>query len=234
MKTFVILPAGGKGKRFGSNMPKQYIKINGKEILSYTVSVFDKCPMVNEIIIAAEPAYFELIGEITGGNNCSKKVNIVKGGNERQDSVFNALSSLSCSGDDLIIVHDAVRPLLPQNILQTAIEKAKIFDNVVVGIKARDTLIEFDGSENLFVSKYVERSNIYYAQTPQIFRYSVLLDSMKKAQKEGFIGTDESMLVKRAGYKVKIVEGSPLNFKITTGDDLKLFDMAIRFSNFTL
>jgi 2-C-methyl-D-erythritol 4-phosphate cytidylyltransferase len=231
MKTVVILPSGGEGKRFGSSLPKQYIKVNGKEILAHTISVFEKCSMVDEIVIASGETYFGLINNLIKENNFLKPVKIVKGGKERQDSVFNALSSLSCNAEDLIVVHDAVRPLLSGEILLTALNSAKIFDNVVVGIKARDTLIQSDNSENFFVENYVDREKVFYAQTPQIFRYSVLIDSMKKAQNEGFIGTDESMLVKRAGYKIKIIEGSSLNFKITNSDDLHLFDTLVRFYN---
>ena len=231
MKTFAILPSGGEGKRFGGNLPKQYIKVDGKEIIAYTISVFNSSPLVDGIVIAAAENYFSLLNKIVEENKFSKPVTIVKGGKERQDSVFNALSSLSCSGNDLIIVHDAVRPLLPLNILEEAVISAKSFDNVVVGIRARDTLIESGSLENLFVDSYVDRNKIFYAQTPQIFRYSVLINSLKKARNEGFVGTDESMVVKRAGFKVKIVEGSPINFKITTDDDLKLFDSFVRFNN---
>lgn len=231
MKTYVIIPSGGKGKRFGSHLPKQYLKVNGKEILAYTISLFDSSPLVDEIIIPADENYFGLIENLIETNKFVKPVKIVRGGKERQDSVFNALSSLSCSNEDLIVVHDAVRPLLPPQVLESALNSAIIFDNVVVGIKARDTLIEINTRENISVEKYVDRSRIYYAQTPQIFPFRVLFESMKKAQNEGFVGTDESMMVKRAGFEVKIVEGSPLNFKITTEQDLFIFDTLIRFNN---
>lgn len=231
MKTFVILPSGGEGKRFGGPLPKQYIKVKGREILAHTVSIFEDCNMIDEIVIAASENFFELINNLVKENNFLKPVRIVKGGKERQDSVFNALSSLSCSADDLIVVHDAVRPMLSQSILEASLNSAKTFDNVVVAIKARDTLIEFNNLENLSVENYVDREKIFYAQTPQIFRFSILMEAMKKAQKEGFLGTDESMLVKRAGYPVKIVNGSSLNFKITNYDDLKLFDTLVRFNN---
>lgn len=226
MRTVVILPSGGEGKRFGAGLPKQYIKVEGKEILAHTISVFDNCPLADEIVIAAHESYFEYIGNLVKENNFLKPIRIVKGGKERQDSVFNALSSLSCSPDDLIAVHDAVRPLLSSEVFERALNSAKIFDNVVVGIKARDTLIK---NENLSVENYVDREKIYYAQTPQIFRYRILFEAMKKAQNEGFLGTDESMLVKRAGYQIKIVEGSPLNFKITNSDDLELFSSVVRY-----
>ncbi len=231
MKTIAILPSGGQGKRFGAPLPKQYIKVNGKEILAYTIEIFEKCSLVDEIIISADENYFRLIWDIKAKYNFSKLKQVIKGGKERQDSVYNALSSLSCSKDDLIIVHDAVRPLLPETVLEAAINSAKIFDNVVVGIKARDTLIEFDNLENHSVAGYVDRDRIVYAQTPQIFRFSNLMESMTKALEEGFSGTDESMLVMRSGFAVKIIDGSSQNLKITSESDLMIFDKLIRFNN---
>lgn len=230
MKTIVILPSGGRGKRFGGSLPKQYIKVNGKEILAYTIEIFQKCTLVDEIVVAADEEYFQLIKEIKEKYNFSKLTQVIKGGKERQDSVFNALSSLTCSKDDLIVVHDAVRPLLPQTILENAINSAKIFDNVVVGIKARDTLIEFDNNESLLATGHIDRNKIFYAQTPQIFRYSSLSASMKKAHEDVFTGTDESMIVMRSGFKVKIVEGSSQNLKITSESDLVIFDKLVRFN----
>ncbi len=230
MKTIAIIPSGGEGKRFGGSLPKQYIKVNGREILAYTLDVFNNSSLIDEIVIAAGETYFTLIEEIIKGCNIKKEVRIVKGGKERQDSVFNALSSLSCNDNDLIVVHDAVRPLIPQKVLEEAINSAKIFDNVVVGIRAKDTLISTDSVENLSVESYVNREKVFYAQTPQIFPFSLLFESMKSAKNEGFLGTDESMLVKRSGANIKIVEGSPFNFKITTEEDLAIFDSIVRFS----
>ena len=231
MKVTAILPSGGEGKRFGNALPKQYQQVRGKEILAYTIELFQNCSLIDKIVIAADPYYFDLIADIKEKYGFRKITKVVHGGKERQDSVFNALSSLSCDDDDLIAVHDAVRPLLPNTILDNAIIMAKNFDNVVVAIKARDTLIESSDNENLFVQSYYDREKIYYAQTPQIFSYAVLMDSMKKAANDEFWGTDESMLVKRAGYAVKIIEGSSLNFKITTPVDLDLFEKLTFFSS---
>lgn len=231
MKTIAILPSGGQGKRFGAPLPKQYIKVNGKEILAYTIEIFEKCSLVDEIIIAADENYFGLINQIKEKYNFGKLAQVIKGGKERQDSVFNALSSLTCSDNDLIIVHDAVRPLLPEIVLESAINSAKIFDNVVVAIRARDTLIESDNSEDVFAAGYVDRSRIFYAQTPQIFRFSNLMAAMLKANEEGFTGTDESMVVMRGGFNVKIIDGSSQNLKITSESDLNIFDRFVRFNN---
>lgn len=219
MKKIVIIPSGGKGLRLGTDIPKQYVKVNNKELIAYTIDVFEQCNEIDEIVIAAQKDYFNLLNEIIKKYSFRKVLKIVEGGKERQDSVYNALSSLSASNRDLILVHDAARPLLPQKVLLSALQSAENFDNVVVGIKAKDTLIK--GSDS--VLSYVDRSEIFYAQTPQIFRYGILKSAMEKAIRKSFLGTDESMLVHKASYKVKLVEGSVFNFKITTKDDLDLF-----------
>lgn len=219
MKKIVIIPSGGKGLRLGTVIPKQYVKVNNKELIAYTIDVFEQCDEIDEIVVAAQKDYFDLLNEIIKKYSFRKVLKIVEGGKERQDSVYNALSSLSANNRDLILVHDAARPLLPQDVLLNALQSAENFDNVVVGIKAKDTLIK--GSDS--VLSYVDRSEIFYAQTPQIFRYGILKSAMEKAIKKGFLGTDESMLVHKASYKVKIVEGSVFNFKVTTKDDLDLF-----------
>ena len=145
---------------------------------------------------------------------------IVEGGKERQDSVYNALKSIKADDDDLIAVHDAARPLLPDKVLTTAINTAKEKGNALVCLKSRDTLLKGDD----IVNEYVDRSEMYYVQTPQIFNYKDLMNAMKNAYKKNFIGTDESMLIKELGIDINIVEGSMLNFKVTTATDIEMFE----------
>ena len=221
MKTFAIIPSGGTGNRIGTDLPKQYLQFNGKELIAYTIDIFQKCDLIDEIIISARKDYFDLLHTIKNNYSFFKISKIVEGGEERQHSVFNALKSINAKDDDLIIVHDAVRPLLPHDILMKAIKTAKISGSAVVAIKAKDTLIK--GMDS--VVSYIDRQDVYYAQTPQVFHYKILLDAMNQAEKENFIGTDESMLAHRAGYKVRIVIGSSLNLKITSQDDIKLFEI---------
>lgn len=223
MKTYAIIPSGGESKRFGGEIPKQYFNINGKEIIVYTLEVFQNCELIDEIVIAAKPEYFALLNEIKEKYNLNKISKIVEGGKERQDSVFNALSSIAAEENDLVSVHDAARPLLPNQILLNALNAAEKFDSIVTALKARDTLIK--GRET--VDEYLNRNEIYYAQTPQIFRYKILMDAMRKAYKENLTGTDESMIVKNAGYEVKIIEGDLRNFKITNSSDIDLFKSII-------
>jgi 2-C-methyl-D-erythritol 4-phosphate cytidylyltransferase len=220
VRVFAVIPAGGKGKRGGTETPKQYLKFHGKELIAYTLEVFQKNKLVDEVFISAEPEYFSLLEEIKKKFNLSKISKIVDGGEERQDSVYNALKSINSDKDDLIAVHDAARPLLPETILTKAIRTAKEKGNALVCLKARDTLLKGDE----FVKEYVDRSEMYYVQTPQIFKYGDLMKAMKKAYEKNFIGTDESMLIKELGININIVEGSMLNFKVTTATDIEMFE----------
>ncbi|MCG6915424.1 2-C-methyl-D-erythritol 4-phosphate cytidylyltransferase [bacterium BMS3Abin03] len=225
MKTIAVIPAGGKGIRGGSSVPKQYLKFNSKELIVYALEAFQLNQLIDEIVISAEPKYFESLNELKSKYNLSKIVDIVEGGNERQDSVYNALKSINKSSpDDLIAVHDAARPLLPQKVLTDAIKMAKEKGNALVCIKSKDTLIK----GNKVVENYLDRDEIFYVQTPQIFPFGVLIKAMKKAYEENFIGTDESVLIRRIGEKVNIVEGSAFNFKITTEEDIELFEKLVK------
>jgi 2-C-methyl-D-erythritol 4-phosphate cytidylyltransferase len=230
MKVIAIIPAGGKGLRVGSAKekgiatPKQYLKINGKELIAYTLETFQKNKLVNQIIIAAEPTFFDLLLRIIKKYRFNKVKLIVEGGETRQHSVYNALLSSGADKNDLIVVHDAARALLPSDVLTNSIKTAIRSGNALVCIKARDTLIKADK----YVKEYLNRDEIYYVQTPQIFRYKDLLKAMEKAFRENFIGTDESMLVRRSGKKVNIVDGSVFNFKVTTREDILLLDKLTR------
>lgn len=219
MSVYAIIPAGGKSKRSGTKIPKQYVKINGKELIVYTLEVFQKNKFVDEIIIAAGSFYNSRLKKLIKKYNLSKITSIVEGGRERQDSVYNALCSLSSpSSNDLVAVHDAARVLLPSNVLTSALTAAKKKGNALVCIKAKDTLAK----GKIRVEGYLNRDGVYYVQTPQIFRYKDLKKAMDKAYNENYYGTDESMLVSRIGIKANIVEGSVFNFKVTSKDDIEL------------
>ncbi len=223
MSAAAIIPAGGKGTRTELEIPKQFHQVNNKELIVYTLEVFQKSPNIDEIIIAAIPDWIEKLNELSDKYALTKVSKIVEGGSTRQDSVYNALASKQFVDDDIIIVHDAARPLLTQEILERTIETAKTDGTAVTAIKAKDSL--FNGDDN--VKAYLERENVYYAQTPQVFRYKILIEAFKKAQNDKFIGTDEAMLVLRNGKEVKIVKGSAINFKVTDREDLEMFESIV-------
>lgn len=224
MKTYAIIPSGGLGKRANAPLPKQYLQFNGKELIAYTLQVLQSSSLIDEIVVAAQNNYFELLETIKKNFGLTKLNLLVEGGEERQFSVHNAVRAIKAKDDDLILVHDAVRPLISKEIIYDSIQQAKEYGAAVVAIKAKDTLLK----GNDFVSEYLDRSEIYYVQTPQVFKYKILFNALQKAKEENFVGTDESMLVYKLGHQIKIVNGSALNFKVTTDEDIRLLSMILK------
>lgn len=218
MSIKVIIPASGSGTRFGGNIPKQFMKIEGKEILAHAISAFHQIRSVDEIIIATRQEYFERIKLIIRKNNYFKIKRIVEGGKLRQDSVFRALMNLDCSENDFILVHDAVRPFVDREKILEVIKAVKKYNCVILGLPVSETLKKIDKKN--FVDKTVERQNVWSIQTPQAFRYDILKKSFEKANGDNFTGTDESSLAEYSGYKVKVIEGTKENIKITHRSDL--------------
>jgi 2-C-methyl-D-erythritol 4-phosphate cytidylyltransferase len=219
MRVVAIIPAAGSGSRIGGDTPKQFLKFNGKELIAYTLDVFQRSEMVDEIIIATSGTGFEQIEDIKARYGYTKISMVVQGGKERQDSVFAALNAAKLEFNDLAAVHDAARALISPETLNSAIIKAKETGSALVCIKARDT-IGLIGSEGV---EYIDRNRIILVQTPQIFRYGELMQAFNSAYRDGFYGTDESSLMSRCGFKVELAEGSVYNFKVTNKEDIELF-----------
>jgi 2-C-methyl-D-erythritol 4-phosphate cytidylyltransferase len=221
MSYYVIIPASGSGIRFAGNTPKQFLKIDGKEIITYTLEKFNSIQTINSIIVSTQKKFFDKLIRIIFENNISKATKIVEGGERRMDSVYNALMNLNCKKNDFIIIHDAVRPFVSKSLIERLIKETKKINAVIPGILINDTVKRTD--KKLIVKDTVPRENLYRIQTPQVFRYDILVKSFEKAYRDNYIGTDEAALVEFAGYKIKLIEGEYTNFKITVKEDLKNF-----------
>jgi len=152
-----------------------------------------------------------------------KKVDLVAGGEHRQESVGNALNAISAAADDIILVHDAVRPFVTREVIQHVIEAAKKYGAAIAGLPAVDTVKQVERTaEGAVIKATIPRASIVLAQTPQGFRYSVIRKIFDEAAADGFVGTDEASLAERAGQEVAVVMGSSRNIKITTPGDLEL------------
>lgn len=219
-KTFALIPAAGMGKRMGATINKQYLQLGGLPILAHTLAVFQQCPQISGICLvtpADEIAYCR--DQVVGACGFSKVIDIVPGGRERQNSVMNGLKALKrhAASDDVVLIHDGVRPFITPKLLQESIAVAQSGDGALVAVQAKDTIKTVrDG----IVQGTPDRSTLWQAQTPQSFRFSVILDAHQSAEEAGFIGTDDSSLVERRGGKVRIVPGDYRNIKITTPEDL--------------
>lgn len=218
MKIKVIIPASGTGSRFGGSLPKQFLKIGGREILALSAGAFHQIKRIDEIVIAARKEYFERIKLIIRKNNFYKIRKIIEGGKLRQDSVYRGLMCLECEDDDIILVHDSVRPFISQEKITELINEAAENDCVIPGLPVSETLKRVNGKN--FVTETIDRNNIMAIQTPQAFRYGMLRKAFEKAMADKITVTDESGIAEYSGIKVKVIEGERRNIKITTKSDI--------------
>jgi 2-C-methyl-D-erythritol 4-phosphate cytidylyltransferase len=208
--------AAGSGKRMGGSVKKQYLKIDGKEIIKMTAEVFDSCALVDEIVAVTGADELDYVKEIL--KDCNKLKAVVAGGSERQYSVYNGLTALTDC--DIVLIHDGVRPFVKAEEIEKCIAEVNKSGACVLGVPVKDTIKVCDEEGNIVSTP--KRSTLWAAQTPQCFRYDLILSAYESAIAEGFLGTDDASLAERMGIKVKMVEGSYNNIKITTPEDMKL------------
>ncbi len=225
MKITAIIAAGGIGSRMKSEKGKLFLELAGIPILELTLRAFEENRKINEIIIPAFENDIQKIADLIKSNGFKKIIKIIKGGDVRQTSVYNAVKEVSVDSD-YVLVHDGARPFISQIILDRVIEQVVIHKAVVVAVKAKDTIKIVD--ENGLVKSTPDRNNIWQIQTPQAFTFDIVKSVYEKAEKDGFIGTDDSMLAERAGIQVKIVEGSYENIKVTTPEDICLGESILK------
>jgi len=221
MRVTALIPAAGMGKRMGAGINKQYLLLAGRPILAHTLAVFEQAPFVDEVCLVVpedEIAYCrETVVERYG---FAKVRRFVAGGSERQHSVLNGLRAIESQGaDDVVLIHDGVRPFVPLPVLEQSVETARIHDGALVAVPVKDTVkVVKDGT----VLETPPRESLWLAQTPQAFRYGIIRDAHERAAAEGWLGTDDASLLERLGLSVRIVQGDYGNFKITTPEDLIL------------
>ena len=218
MSVCAIVPAGGSGTRMGGTVPKQFQSLKGKPILYHTIKTLQNCETISEIILVVPEKEYE-----TANIDWLRKLEIVKkvviGGEKRQDSVYNGFCEVS-QDSEIVLVHDGVRPFLSQKMIADSIDAAREYGAAITAIPVHDTIKRVDTSG--LVSQTIDREGLWRVQTPQAFRYSLLLDAFNKAKSENFYGTDEGALIEHLGEPVKIVEGLEQNIKITRPEDLEL------------
>ena len=218
MKITAIIAAAGQGSRMGGK-GKQFIELEGKPIIGWTISVFEESDPVGEIVLVLNKDDLEMGRELIKSQNFKKVTNVVPGGKERQDSVWNGLRTLK-SDTDMVVIHDGARPLVTKELISSSIAEAKVHGAAIVATPLADTVKS--SKENGFVLDTLERSNLWSVQTPQTFKYKVIFEAYERAQKIGYHATDDAKLVERLGLPVKIVMGSCENIKITTPEDLDI------------
>ena len=209
-----IITAAGSGRRFGE--AKQFKKLHGKPLYEYSLDIFIKSKLFDEVILVIPNNNQEkLQKEIK--SKYGSQVNLVIGGPDRQDSVKNAIQN-SNPKVDLVVIHDAARPFITKTLIEKCISACETSDGAIIAMQPHDT-IKF--SKDDIVEKTIDRSNIWMAQTPQAFNKQKILEAYSSREFDDLIITDESSLMEKLGYKIMIVPGTGKNFKITTFDDWK-------------
>jgi len=225
-----IVVAAGQGTRFGSDIPKQFLLLQNRPLIVHTLERLQNAAVISQIVIVAGKDWVPYLGrEIVGRFNFDKISAIVPGGKERQDSVLAGLQALP-TPHEVVIVHDAVRPLFSLNLLERVITGCNTFDACVPGLPSRDTVKRIDGDR---IVETVPRESLRLVQTPQAFRYQTLLQAFAQAAETNFYSTDEAALVEKFGGNVGWVEGEETNLKITTPRDLQIAEVFIRQNDFS-
>ena len=225
-KVIAIVPAAGLGERFGQGTNKPFAGLGDKPLIIWAFETLQSIPQIVEIIPVVKERDIKLCSLLMEDYSITKVKRIAPGGNERQDSVFHGLSLIQDDDKDLVVlVHDGVRPLIEPSVIKEALQQLPGFDGVVVGVPLKDTVKEVrDG----VIRNTLKRDLFWAVQTPQIFYYKALHEAYEKAMAESFYSTDDSALVERNGGRIKIVQGSYTNIKVTTPEDLLIAEVFLK------
>lgn len=221
----VIIVAAGTGSRMKKDINKQFIKLDNKEIIAYTIDKFYINDEIDDIVVVIKNDEEDYFKENILEKYNFKNIKIAYGGEERQDSVYNGIQKLD-KNCEVVLVHDGARPFVTEEIINNSIQEAKKHNAVVVGVKVKDT-IKVVGEEGNIVDT-PNRKYLWSVQTPQVFKYDIITKAYENAYNENYYGTDDAMLVEKIGYDVKMIEGSYDNIKITTQEDLNFGEQILR------
>lgn len=226
-----VLPAAGLGTRMGAETPKQFLALDGVPLLLFTLRRLAVCPLITDFVIATRAEEIESVTSSAEAEKFAQPVSVVRGGDTRQDSVANALAEVSPESE-FILVHDAVRPLVTVSQIERVIAEAEACDAAILGIPAMDTVKEVKRAslptDVALVTATIPRERVVLAQTPQVFRASLLLEAFARARQDGVTASDEAGLVERLGRDVHVVVGAERNLKITRPGDMELAEFYLR------
>ena len=232
MQVIVILPAAGLGTRMAGSQPKQFLALDGLPILIHSLRAFAGVPRVSGILVAVRKTEMDRVQAQIAEHGFADRVRVVEGGDTRQESVSHALAALQAEDEDIILVHDAVRPLIDSATIERTIDAVAEYGAAIVGLPAVDTIKQVERTAHgALITSTIPREYVVLAQTPQGFRYGLLQQAFAEATADGFVGTDEASVVERAGKPVAVVHGSQVNLKITQPGDLELAEFYLRQRN---
>ncbi len=217
-----IIPAAGIGSRMHTDRAKQMIELAGVPLLVHTLRRFEQSEAIEQIILVLQPNLTSEVLALLSRYGLKKIARIVAGGAERQDSVYRGLQVIHPDTAGVVAVHDAVRPFVRADDISAVVRRAEIKGAALMAVAATDTIKQVKRGN---VQRTLDRRLIYHAQTPQAFHYAILREAYDRAETDGFRATDDSQLVERLGQRVSVVEGSPINIKITRPFDLRLAEV---------
>ncbi len=218
-RNIAILVAAGSGSRMKSELPKQFMDLAGKPIVAYSLDLFERCKLIDEIILVVSEDYLVYASqELVDKYDYNKIKKITTGGDTRQESVFAGLSACPPISD-IVVIHDAARPLLTMGLLERTIKTAENADASILAVRVKESVKLSDGK---IVIKTLNRETVWISQTPQTFDFEKILDAHKRAETAEYESTDDSELYEKYCGKVTIVRGSYNNIKITTQADFAL------------
>ena len=223
MTTVAIIPAAGSGKRFGSSQKKIFAPLGGKPLIVYALKALNSSGYIDTIIIAVQTCAIERLKRIIKKYGISKVRFVTSGGKTRAESVKNCCDLFDPSFD-IVLIHDGARPFPSLDLIKNSVLLAKKYGACVTAISQTDTIKLAD--KGLFVKKTVDRKNLWCAQTPQTFKYSLLKKACSQKGKSRDI-TDDASMLERLGKRVKILKGNAANIKITTKEDLKIAEVLL-------
>jgi 2-C-methyl-D-erythritol 4-phosphate cytidylyltransferase len=216
MRVVALLLGAGRGERLASSVPKCFVEVAGKPLLTYAVEAVDECSQVEAFVVAAPPGAED--GVVPLAEASSKFLAVVAGGETRQASVGRALERVP-ERYDAIVCHDVARPFAEPRLFSSVIEALAGADGAVPGLPVTDTLKRLEGSR---IVETLGRDGLVAVQTPQAFHRDRLEAAHAAAREEGFLGTDDAVLLERAGFRVSVILGDPVNIKLTTPEDIRL------------
>ena len=226
MRTTAIVPAAGSGSRMNQTISKQYLSISGKPILVRTLELLGQSSLIDALLVVVPGSDVDAVRtEILAPWNLKKVAGILAGGRERQDSVRAGIDALD-GETDLVVIHDAVRPFISAELVERCILAGRQDGAATAGVPVKDTVKEV-GPEGLIL-KTCDRSVLWLTQTPQVFRRDIIERAHRDAARDGYRATDDTALVERLGYAVRMVPGDYGNIKITTPEDLVIAEALLR------
>ena len=220
-----VFPAAGASRRMGGDTNKNFLKLMGEPILIRTLKTFSKVERVNFLIVAVAKHEVETVEQLLSATPELKPWRVTVGGSERQYSIANGLKLLPDDAQ-IVLVHDAARPLVTVQTIDNVIDAAEFFGGAIAAVPAKDTIKVVDADN--FVRYTPPRKDLAVVQTPQGFRREILLRAYEKAADENFLGTDDSSLVERLGVRIKIIDGDYNNIKVTTPEDIHVAETFLR------